>query len=493
MAHIVPKLKDKTLLIGKCYVNGKWTTSQTNATFSVYDPATNLQIGTCPEFTATDTTKAIRAASVAFQTFRHTLVRDRARLLRRWHDLIIANRDDLATLITWENGKPFPEAQGEVAYAAAFIEWFSEEAPRLYGDTIPVSVPGNVVLTKREPVGVCGLITPWNFPAAMITRKIGPALAAGCTVVAKSPGETPFTANALAELAHRAGIPAGVINVVTAMENTVEVGRCLSTHADVRKVSFTGSTRVGKLLMGQASGTVKRVSWELGGNAPFIVFDDVESLDEAVDGLILSKFRGNGQTCVCANRVYVHRSCYMSFAEKLVERVKAFRVGPGFEDGITHGPLIHGAAAEKVMAHIEDAKAKGARALVGGERLGRLGDNYVQPTVLVDMTHDMRLASEETFGPVAALFAFDEEAEVVREANRCEVGLAAYIYSRSIRRLFRVAEALEVGMVGANTGIISNVAAPFGGVKESGFGREGSKYGIDEFTHVKTITIGGLA
>ncbi|KAE8362549.1 succinate semialdehyde dehydrogenase [Aspergillus caelatus] len=493
MSHTIPELKDKTLFIEKCYVNGKWTTSQTNATFPVYDPATNLQIGTCPDFTANDTTRAIAAASAAFQTFRHTLVRDRARLLRQWHDLIIANRDDLATLITWENGKPLPEAQGEVAYAAAFIEWFSEEATRLYGDTIPVSVPGNLVLTKREPVGVCGLITPWNFPAAMITRKIGPALAAGCTVVAKSPGETPFTANALAELAHRAGIPAGVINVVTAMKNTVEVGRCLSTHAEVRKVSFTGSTRVGKLLMGQASGTVKRVSWELGGNAPFIVFEDVESLDEAVDGLISSKFRGTGQTCVCANRIYVHRSCYERFAERLVERVRTFRVGSGFEDGVTHGPLIHKAAAEKVMAHVEDAKAKGARVLVGGERLEHLGENYVQPTVLVDMTHDMRLASEETFGPVAALFAFDEEEDVIREANKCEVGLAAYIYTRSIRRLLRVAEALEVGMVGANTGIISNVAAPFGGVKESGFGREGSKYGIDEFTHFKTITIGGLA
>ena len=368
--------------------------------------------------------------------------------------------DDLATLITWENGKPFAEAQGEVKYAAAFIEWFSEEAPRLYADTIPVSIPGNRVLTVKEPVGVCGLITPWNFPAAMITRKIGPALAAGCTVVAKSPGETPFTANALAELALRAGIPKGVVNIVTALENTAEVGQTLTTHSDIKKVSFTGSTRVGKLLMGQASSSVKRVSWELGGNAPFIVFDDVEDIDAAVTGALASKFRGTGQTCVCANRIYIHRSHYEAFAERLVKRIRDFKVGPGFAQGVTHGPLIHSAAAQKVADHVADAKYKGARVLLGGNHIQELGPTFFQPTVLADMTHDMRIASEETFGPVAALFPFDTEDEVIQLANCCEVGLAAYIFSDNIRRVFRVAEALEVGMVGANTGSVSDVAAP---------------------------------
>ncbi|PLB45218.1 succinate semialdehyde dehydrogenase [Aspergillus steynii IBT 23096] len=492
MEHKVPELKDKSLLIGKCYVNGSWVGSNTGKTFQVFDPATNEMIGTCPEFSSSDTDKAINAAAEAFKSFRKTLVRDRARMLRKWFDLILQNQEDLATLITWENGKAFSEARGEVNYAAAFIEWFSEEAPRLYADSIPVSVPGNRVITVKEPVGVCGLVTPWNFPAAMITRKIGPALAAGCTVVAKSPGEIPFTANALAELAHRAGIPQGVINVVTALKNTVEVGHELTNHHLIRKVSFTGSTRVGKLLMSQTSSTLKRGSWELGGNAPFIVFDDVEDLDAAVSGLILSKFRGTGQTCVCANRIYVHRSHYDEFADKLKTAVKAFRVGPGFLPGVTHGPLIHQVASDKVIAHIEDAKSKGARVLVGGERLEHLGPSFIPPTILTNMTHEMLVASEETFGPVAALFAFDSEDEVIQQANRCEVGLAAYVYTRNVQRVFRVAEALEVGMVGINTGIISDVASPFGGVKESGFGREGSKYGIDEFVHVKSMTLGGI-
>lgn len=380
--------------------------------------------------------------------------------MRRWNDLILQNLDDLATLITWENGKPFPEAQGEVKYAAAFIEWFSEEAPRLYADVIPVSVPGNRVLTIKEPVGVCGLITPWNFPAAMVTRKIGPALAAGCTVVAKSPEETPFTANALAELASRAGIPKGVVNIVTALENTTEVGRMITTHPDIKKVSFTGSTRVGKLLMGQASSSVKRVSWELGGNAPFIVFDDVEDIDNAVTGALASKFRGTGQTCVCANRFYIHRSLYDEFSKRLVERIEGFNVGPGFAEGVTHGPLIHPGAAQKVAEHVADAKSKGARVLLGGHHIDELGPTFFQPTVLGDMTHDMRIASEETFGPVSALFPFETEEEVIQLANRCDVGLAAYIFSDNVRRVFRVAEALEVGMVGANTGSVSDVAAP---------------------------------
>jgi succinate-semialdehyde dehydrogenase / glutarate-semialdehyde dehydrogenase len=387
------------------------------------------------------------------------LVRDRAQLLRRWNDLILQNLDDIATLITWENGKPFTEAQGEVKYAAAFIEWFSEEAPRIYADTIPVSAPGNRVLTIKEPVGVCGFITPWNFPAAMIARKIGPALAAGCTVVAKSPGETPFTANALIELAHRAGIGRGVVNIVTALKNTAEVGRTITTHPEVRKVSFTGSTRVGKLLMEQASSTIKRVSWELGGNAPFIVFDDV-TIDDAVDGAIASKFRGTGQTCVCANRIYVHHSIYTKFAERLVERVKDFKVGAGFNAGVNSGPMIHAVAAQKVAEHVADATSKGASILCGGNPMKELGPNFFQPTVLGNMTHDMRISSEETFGPVAALYSFTTEEEVIKLANRSEVGLAAYIFSDNIKRVFRVAEALDVGMVGVNTGVVSNVAAP---------------------------------
>ncbi|KAE8387931.1 succinate semialdehyde dehydrogenase [Aspergillus alliaceus] len=430
-------------------------------TISEVNPSTTTQIGTCPDLTPTDTTNAITAAQKAFQTYRHTPVHTRAHHLRTWHSLLLTHKTDLATLLTLENGKPYAEALAEITYAASFLAWFAEEAPRTYGDTIPVSVPGTMVLTVREPVGVCGLITPWNFPAAMVARKIGPALAAGCSVVVKSAAETPFTANAMVELASRAGIPDGVVNVVTAGVNTVGVGRVLASHDDVRKVSFTGSTGVGKVLMGLAAGGMKRGSWELGGIAPFIV--------------------GGGQTCVCANRVYVQRGVYGEFAERLVERIKGLRVGDGFGEGVTIEPLIHGRAVEKVMAHVEDAKAKRARVLFGGRRMEELGPNFVQPTVLVDMTGDMRLASEETFGPVAALFPFDSEEEVIREANRCEVGLAAYIYTGSTSRLFRVAEALEVGMVGANTGIISNVAAPFGGVKESGFGREGSKYGIDEF------------
>ncbi|BCR91061.1 NAD-dependent succinate-semialdehyde dehydrogenase [Aspergillus chevalieri] len=492
MTHTVPQLKDKSLFIGKCQVNGKWVGAQSGRTFEVTDPATNKVIGTCPEFSAADTERAIKAASDAFPVFRKTLVRERSRLLRRWNDLILQNLDDLATLITWENGKPFPEAQGEVKYAAAFIEWFSEEAPRLYADVIPVSVPGNRVLTIKEPVGVCGLITPWNFPAAMVTRKIGPAVAAGCTVVAKSPGETPFTANALAELASRAGIPKGVVNIVTALDNTAEVGRMITTHPDIKKVSFTGSTRVGKLLMGQASSSVKRVSWELGGNAPFIVFDDVEDIDNAVTGALASKFRGTGQTCVCANRFYIHRSLYDEFSKRLVERIEGFNVGPGFAEGVTHGPLIHPEAAQKVAEQVADAKSKGARVLLGGHHIDELGPTFFQPTVLGDMTHDMRIASEETFGPVSALFPFETEEEVIQLANRCDVGLAAYIFSDNVRRIFRVAEALEVGMVGANTGSVSDVAAPFGGVKESGFGREGSKYGIEEFVNIKSITLGGI-
>jgi succinate-semialdehyde dehydrogenase / glutarate-semialdehyde dehydrogenase len=412
-------------------------------------------------------------------------------MLRRWYNLMVENADDIATLITWENGKPLADAKGEAAYAASFLEWFSEEAPRAYGDTIGASVPGNRVLTIKQPVGVCGLITPWNFPAAMITRKIGPALAAGCTLVAKSPGETPFTANALAELSRRAEIPPGVVNVITALKNTGEVGEVLSTSSMVKKVSFTGSTNVGRLLMKQASSSLKKLSFELGGNAPFIVFDDCADIDAAVAGAVASKFRSSGQTCVCANRIYVQRGIYDDFAQKMVEKVRGFKVGFGFDEGTTHGPVIHDRAIGKVETHVKDAVNKGAKVAVGGQRMPDLGDNFFQPTVLSGMKEDMQLAGEETFGPVAGLFPFRTEKEVVELANQAEVGLAGYFFSKSVDRIWRVAEALEVGMVGVNTGLISDSATPFGGVKLSGFGREGSKYGIDEYVIIKTITMGG--
>ncbi|KAL4740677.1 Aldehyde/histidinol dehydrogenase [Aspergillus similis] len=490
--YTVPPLKDKSLFIQKAFVNGEWVDAESGKTFEVHDPATGKLIGTCPEFGASDTEKAIQAASAAFPKFRTTLARERARMLRRWYQLMVDNAEDLATLITWENGKPLADAKGEVNYAASFFEWFSEEAPRTYGDTIPASIPGNRVITVKQPVGVCGLITPWNFPAAMITRKIGPALAAGCTVVTKSPGETPFTANALAELANRAGIPKGVVNIVTAMKNTPEVGEMITTHPDVRKVSFTGSTNVGRLLMKQSSSTIKKVSWELGGNAPFIVFDDVDDLDAAVTGAIASKFRSSGQTCVCANRIYVQKGIYNEFVEKFVEKVKNFKVGAGFEDGVTHGPVIHDRAVDKVDQHVQDAVSKGAKLVAGGQRRSDLGPNFYDLTVLAGMTKDMKIASEETFGPVAGLFPFETEKEVVELANKAEVGLAGYFFSGNIKRIFRVAEALEVGMVGVNTGLISDVASPFGGVKQSGFGREGSKYGIEEFMTIKSVTFGGM-
>lgn len=457
----------------------------------MHDPSTGKKIGTCPEFDASDTEKAISVAAEAFKSFRNTLPRERARMLRKWYDLMTENADDIATLITWENGKPLADAKGEAAYAAGFFEWFSEEAPRTYGDTISASVPGNRVVTIRQPVGVCGLITPWNFPAAMITRKIGPALAAGCTVVAKSPGETPFTANALAELSHRAGIPPGVVNIITALKNTAQVGEILTTSPIIKKVSFTGSTNVGKLLMKQSSSTLKKLSFELGGNAPFIVFDDCADLDAGVAGAIASKFRSSGQTCVCANRIYVQSGIYDEFAQKFTEKVKGFKVGFGFDEGTTHGPVIHNRAVGKVEAHVKDAVNKGAKIVIGGQRIPDLGDNFFQPTVLTGMKNDMQLAGEETFGPVAGLFPFETEKEVVELANQAEVGLAGYFFSRSVDRIWRVAEALEVGMVGVNTGLISDPAAPFGGVKHSGFGREGSKHGIEEYMIIKTITMGG--
>ncbi|CAK7224834.1 succinate semialdehyde dehydrogenase NADP+ linked [Sporothrix curviconia] len=501
---VLSKLKDASLFIQQGFIDGSWVMAQTGKTFDVVNPATDERLGACPDFSVDETKRAIDAAADAFPAFRDTKPRERARLLRRWYDLVMDNVDDLAVLLTLENGKPLAEARGEVVYAASFLEWFSEEAPRVYGDTVPASnSPGNSqVLTVREPVGVCALITPWNFPAAMITRKAGAALAAGCTAIIKPAGETPFTANALVELARRAGMPRGVLNVVTASQaQTPAVGAALTSSPRVHKVSFTGSTAVGQLLMQQCAGatpggTLKKVSLELGGNAPFIVFDDAD-LEAAVDGAIISKFRASGQTCVCANRLYVQAGIYDAFAARLAARVRReFVVGNGSDARTTHGPLIHGRAAAKAESHVVDAVAKGARVLVGGvspetkASAALKTTSFVLPTVLTDVTPGMKIASEETFGPVAGLFRFSSEAEALQLANSTPYGLAAYVFSRDVHRAWRVARSLDVGMVGLNTGIISDAAAPFGGVKSSGFGREGSKYGIEEYMSVKTITLG---
>ncbi|KAK2004243.1 succinate-semialdehyde dehydrogenase [Colletotrichum falcatum] len=489
MASGAHQLKDASLLKTSCYVNGQWVGAGSSRVFSVENPSTLAEVGKCPEFDEKDTEAAILAAQDAFKSYRKTPARTRARLLRRWYDLMTENAEDLATIIALENGKPMADARTEVAYAASFYEWFSEEAPRIYGDTVQASNPSCRLVTLKEPIGVCGLIAPWNFPAAMITRKVGPALAAGCTVVVKAPAEAPLTALALAELAHRAGIPAGVVNVITALDNTVSVGKVLTTHPIIKKVSFTGSTGVGKLLMNQCSTTLKKLSFELGGNAPFIVFEDAD-LDAALKGLIASKFRLSGQTCVCANRILVHSKVYGRFSQMLVDAVKSFVVGDGFGEKTTHGPLIHGRAVSKVDEHVKDAVSKGARVLVGGGRRTDLGPNFFDMTVLADMKPGMKVCSEETFGPLAALFAFETEEEAVALANDADVGLAGYFFSKDVSRCWRVAEALEVGMVGVNIGAISDPAAPFGGVKQSGFGREGSKYGIDEFLVTKMVMTG---
>lgn len=472
-------------------MNGEWVDAKSGKTFEVTDPASHKTIGTMPEMGKEDIEAAIQVAKDAWPSFRKLTGRQRSRMLHKWFDLMMENQEDLAKLITWENGKPLADAKGEVAYAAGFFEWFAEEAPRAYGETIPATIPGNRVFTLREPVGVCGLITPWNFPAAMVTRKIGPALAAGCTVVAKSPGETPFTAAALAVLAERAGIPKGVVNFVSALNNTVEVGNTLTGSPDVRKVSFTGSTGVGKLLMKQSADTLKKLSFELGGNAPFIVFDDAD-LETAVNGAIACKFRSSGQTCVCANRIFVQEGIYDKFAAKFAEKVRTFKVGSGYQEGVTHGPLIHDRAVSKVEAHVKDAQEKGGNVIQGGQKLPDLGSNFFQPTVITGIKPDMQVMKDETFGPVAALVPFKNEKDVVELANSVPVGLAGYFFSTDIQRSYRVAEALEVGMVGINTGIISDPAAPFGGVKESGFGREGSLRGIEEYQIVKMVTMGGM-
>src|SRR5881409_182901 len=481
-------LQDSRLFRQASYIDGAWIEPSAQGAIDVDNPATGETIETVPRLGRAETRQAIEAAERAFPAWRKKTAKERAAIMRRWFDLMMANQEDLARLMTTEQGKPLTESKGEVAYAASFLEWFGEEAKRIYGDTIPPHQADKRIVVIKEPVGVVACITPWNFPLAMITRKAGPAIGAGCTVVLKPASQTPFSALALAELAERAGLPKGVLNIVTG--SATEVGGELTSNPVVRKLSFTGSTEVGKILMAQCAGTVKKLSLELGGNAPFIVFDDAD-LDAAVEGAIASKYRNTGQTCVCTNRLLVQDSVYDVFASKLAVAVKALKPAPGLEPGATQGPLIDDRAVEKVESHIADATAKGAKVLVGGKRHS-LGGRFFEPTILTGVTPAMAVAREETFGPVAPLFKFDGEADAVAMANDTEFGLAAYFYGRDIGRIWRVAEALEYGIVGINTGLISTEVAPFGGVKESGIGREGSKYGLEEFLEIKYLCLGGI-
>jgi len=481
-------LKDPSLLRQQCFIAGQWCDADGGATISVTNPATGETLGSVPKMGAAETRRAIEAANAAWPEWRKKPAKARAAILRKWNDLILANADDLATLMTAEQGKPLAESKGEIAYAASFIEWFGEEAKRIAGETLASPWPDKRVVVTREPIGVSAAITPWNFPAAMITRKAGPALAAGCPMVVKPAELTPFSALALAVLAERAGVPAGVFSVITGASR--EIGGEMTSNPIVRKLSFTGSTAVGRLLMEQCAPTIKKLSLELGGNAPFIVFDDAD-LDAAVEGAIASKYRNAGQTCVCANRIYVQDGVYDSFASKLVEAVRKLKVGNGADDGVTQGPLIEEKAVVKVEEHIADAVGKGARLLLGGKRHD-LGHSFFQPTVLADVNANMLVAREETFGPLAPLFRFKTDEEAVALANDTEFGLAAYFYSRDIGRIWRVAEGLESGMVGVNTGLISTEIAPFGGVKQSGLGREGSTHGIEDYLVIKYICMGGI-
>ncbi len=481
------KLKDPSLLRTQAYINGEWVNAANDSTLAVTNPATGAQLGTVPNMGAGETRRAIAAASAAFPAWAAKTAQERATVLRRWYNLMIENRDDLATIMTAEQGKPFAESQGEITYAAAFIEWFAEEAKRLYGDVIPGHQADKRILVLRQPVGVVAAITPWNFPAAMITRKAGPALAAGCTFVCKPANLTPYTALAMAELGARAAIPPGVLNFVTGRDSAA-IGAEMTSNTQVRKITFTGSTAVGKRLMVQSAGTLKKLSLELGGNAPFIVFEDAD-LDAAVTGALASKYRNTGQTCVCANRLLVQSSVYDAFAAKLVAAVARLRVGDGLQGVTDQGPLIDDKAVAKVEQHIADAVSKGGRVVLGGKRHA-LGGTFFEPTVITNATPEMLLAREETFGPVAPLFRFETEADAIRMANDTEFGLAAYFYTRDLGRSWRVAEALEYGIVGLNTGLISTEVAPFGGIKESGLGREGSRYGILDYTELKYLCTG---
>ncbi|EDZ99771.1 succinic semialdehyde dehydrogenase [Burkholderia sp. H160] len=476
-------LKDATLLRNQAYIEGHWCPADSGASFDVSDPATGATLGSVPLMGEAETTRAIDAANAAWPAWRARTAKERAVVMRRWYELMLENADDLALILTAEQGKPLAEAKGEIAYGAAFIEWFAEEGKRVAGDTLATPASDKRLVVLKEPIGVCAAITPWNFPTAMITRKVGPALAAGCPIVVKPAEATPFSALALAALAERAGVPKGVLNIVTG--DPKAIGGAMTSSPVVRKLSFTGSTAVGRLLMEQSAPTVKKVTLELGGNAPFIVFDDAD-LDSAVEGAIASKYRNNGQTCVCTNRFYVHERVYDAFAAKLAAAVKSLKIGHGTEEGVTLGPLINEAALRKVEAHIADALDKGATLTTGGRRHA-LGHSFFEPTVLTNVTSQMAVSKDETFGPLAPLFRFTSDEEVVRLANDTEFGLAAYFYSRDIGRIWRVAEQLEYGMVGINTGLISNEVAPFGGVKQSGLGREGSHYGIDDYLVIKYL------
>ncbi len=490
MEHLAEiQLQDRSLLRNQGFIGGEWVDADSGKTFPVHNPATGQVLAQVADMGAEETRRAIQAADTAWPAWRGLTAGERAAILRRWNDLILEHQEDLALLMTLEQGKPLFEARGEVRYGASFVEWFAEEARRVYGDVIPSHVGNARLVVVKQPVGVVGAITPWNFPNAMITRKVAPALAAGCTVVIKPAEDTPLSALALAELAQRAGFPPGVLNVVTALD-PVPVGQELTANPTVRKISFTGSTQVGKLLLRQSADTVKRVSLELGGNAPFIVFDDAE-VDEAVAGALACKYRNAGQTCVCANRIFVHTAVYDEFARKYADAVSRLKVGYGLEEGVVIGPLINEAAVEKVERLLEDAVQKGARVILGGRRHPR-GGTFFEPTVVTEVTPEMAFTQEEIFGPIVPLYRFRTEEEVIHLANSTRYGLAAYFYSRDIGRVWRVAEGLEYGMVGINTGLISTAVAPFGGVKESGLGREGSRYGIDEYVEIKYLCMGGI-
>ncbi len=483
------RLNDPQLLRDKAYINGEWASADSGATFEVTNPASGAVLAHLPDMLEGETRRAIEAANAAWPAWAAKTAKERAQILRKWFDLMMANQEDLAVIMTSEQGKPLAESRGEVAYGASFIEWFAEEGKRIYGDVIPQTQGGRRIIVLKQPIGVVAAITPWNFPNAMITRKCGPALAAGCPIVIKPPAETPLSALALAVLAERAGIPKGIFNIVTT-HHASRVGQEMTGSSIVRKFSFTGSTEIGKLLMRQCASTVKKVSLELGGNAPFIVFDDAD-LDAAVAGAMLSKFRNMGQTCVCANRLFVQDKVYDAFAAKLAATTANLKVGDGTADGVMQGPLINMEAVEKVERLIKDATSKGAKIATGGKR-HTLGHTFFEPTVLTEVNTQMAIAQEEIFGPVATLFRFKTEADAIRLANDTEYGLAAYFYARDIGRVWRVAEALEYGIVGINEGIISTEVAPFGGMKESGIGREGSKYGIEDFLEMKYLAMGGI-
>ncbi|WP_374764573.1 NAD-dependent succinate-semialdehyde dehydrogenase [Yunchengibacter salinarum] len=483
------KLNDESLLKRHAYINGEWVAAEGRFELEVTNPSTGEVIASVPDLGVDSTSQAIEAAHAAWPDWRNRTARERSDIMKRWHTLIMENRKDLATILTSEMGKPFKEAYGEIAYGASFIEWYAEEAKRVYGDVIPAHGTDKRLVVIKQPVGVVGAITPWNFPCAMITRKCAPGLAVGCPIVIKPAEDTPLTALALAELADRAGFPKGIINIITT-SNAADVGGEITRNDKVRKITFTGSTEVGRILMRQSADTIKKVSFELGGNAPFIVFDDAD-LDAAVDGAIASKYRNSGQTCICANRLYVQDGIYDRFVEKLTEKVAALKVGDGFEEGVAQGPLINDAAVDKVEELLGDAVSQGASVVTGGKRHA-LGGTFFEPTVLRDVTQDMRLSKEEVFGPVAPVFRFSDDADVVAKANDTIFGLAAYFYARDIGRVWRVAEELEYGLVAVNTGLMTTEVAPFGGYKQSGIGREGSKYGIDDFVELKYICMGGI-